>query len=422
MSIPAPNPNAEETRDNPSPTGVLASAPAKISRTEEAKAAARHFSIVVGGPVYDFFLRIGLIRRGLPNVRPRILAFVTITWLPLLVLSLKDGLALGDKVKIPLLVDFSTYGRLLFALPLLLIAEVVIDPAIRSAVGEFVEEEIVPEKELPSLEAALHRVQRWRDSAIPELTLLAVAFFPVFMFQHEWKPGIVSTWHSTTTGFTMAGWWYVAFSAPLFRFILYRWIFRYFIWAALLVRISRLRLRLLPTHPDRMAGLEFLSRVQARFGILLCALGCTFAGNVANSVINEGVPLSSFKILAPAFVVLAVLVGILPLAVWLPRMAHVHRIGLQEYGRLGSRYSSDFDHKWVHTTEPPSEQLLGTADIQSLADLNSSYEAVAEMSIVPITRKLAVQLAVLAALPLIPVAICATPTATLVKAIMKMIA
>jgi len=76
----------------------------------------------------------------------------------------------------------------------------------------------------------------------------------------------------------------------------------------------------------------------------------------------------------------------------------------------------------VHTTESPSEQLLGTADIQSLADLNSSYEAVAGMSIVPITKKLIVQLAFFAVLPLIPVAIYATPTATLVKAIMKMIA
>ena len=94
----------------------------------------------MGGPVYDFFLRIGLVRRGLPNVRPRIIAFIAVAWLPLLVLSIKDGLAIGDKVTIPLLLDFSTYGRLLFALPLLLLAEVVIDPAIRSAVEEFVDE------------------------------------------------------------------------------------------------------------------------------------------------------------------------------------------------------------------------------------------------------------------------------------------
>ena len=170
MSATQRTPNSEE------PQGVspVTSVPApEVSKIDEAKATARHFSIVVGGPVYDFFLRIGLIRRGLPNVRPRILAFIAITWLPLLVLSLKDGLALGDRVKIPLLVDFSTYGRLLFALPLLLIAEIVIDPAIRSAVAEFVEEEIVPEKELPSLEAVLHLVQRWRDSAIPGTVISA---------------------------------------------------------------------------------------------------------------------------------------------------------------------------------------------------------------------------------------------------------
>jgi hypothetical protein len=407
---------------NKSASPLTPPASGEVSRLAEAKAAARHFSIAVGGPVYDFLLRIGLIRRGLPNVRPRILAFVVLTWLPLLVLSLKDGLALDDKVIIPLLLDFSTYGRLLLALPLLLIAEVVIDPGIRSAVEEFVEEGIVPEKELPAFEAVLHRVQGWRDSAVPELILLALAFFPVFLFQHEWKPGIVSTWHSTATGFTTAGWWYVAFSAPLFRFILYRWIFRYFIWGLLLFRISRLRLRLLPTHPDRLAGLEFLSRVQARFGILLCALGCAFAGNVANRVIHEGSSLTSFKVLVPVFLVLSVIVGVCPLVLWSPRMARVRRNGLEEYGRLGSRYTDAFDRKWVHFTEPPSEQLLGTADIQSLADLGNSYEVIAEMSIMPITKKLAVQLAALAALPLLPVAIYATPTATLVKAIMKMIA
>lgn len=421
MNTTAPNSIPEDFSDkSASPVAPLSSG--QVSRLAEAKAAARNFSIVVGGPVYDFFLRIGLIRHGLPNGRPRILAFVALTWLPLLFLSMKDGLALGDKVTIPFLLDFSTYGRLLLALPLLLLAEVVIDPGIRSAAEEFIEEGIVPETELPAFEAVLNRVQRWRDSAVPELILLTLAFFPVFMFQHEWKPGVVSTWHSTTQGFTTAGWWYVSFSAPLFRFILYRWLFRYFIWASLLWRISRLRLRLLPTHPDHMAGLEFLSPVQARAGILLCALGCAFAGNVANRVLHEGASLTSFKVLVPVFLVLSVIVGVCPLVLWSPRMARVRRNGLEEYGRLGSRYTDAFDRKWVHFTEPPSEQLLGAADIQSLADLGNSYEVIAEMSIMPITKKLALQLAALAALPLLPVAIYATPTATLVKAIMKMIA
>ena len=393
-----------------------------VSGFEAAKAAARSFSIVVGGPVYDFFLRIGLVRRGLPNVRPRIIAFIAIAWLPLLVLSIKDGLAIGDKVTIPLLLDFSTYGRLLLALPLLLLAEVVIDPAIRSAVEEFVEEGIVPEKEYPAFEQVLHRVQRWRDSAIPELILLALAFFPLFLFQHEWKAELVTSWHSTAQGLTSAGWWYLALSAPLFRFILLRWTFRYIIWALLLWRISHLRLRLLPAHPDHMAGLAFLSRTQARFGILFCALGCAFAGDMANSIIHEHVTLPSFKFLMAVFLVLSVILGICPLIVWAPKLARVRRMGLREYAKLGTTYTDAFDRKWLHHAEPPAEPLLGTADVQSLADMGASYDLVRQMSIAPITKGLAVQLAVLAALPLIPVVVYATPTAAIVNAIMKMIA
>src|SRR5579864_4601062 len=90
-----------------------------LLRTEEADSVVRNFSIVVGGPVYDFLKRTGLVRVALPNVLRRIGALLVITWLPLLVLSLKDDLAFGHKVTIPLLYDFSTYARLLLALPLL---------------------------------------------------------------------------------------------------------------------------------------------------------------------------------------------------------------------------------------------------------------------------------------------------------------
>lgn len=422
MSTTTRNTIPEGSRNPSLQTAMTTPATGEVSRIEEAKAAAHDFSIVVGGPVYDFFLRIGLIRRGLPNVRPRIIAFVAIAWLPLLVLSIKDGLAIGDRVSIPLLLDFSTYGRLMLALPLLLLAEVVIDPAIRSAAEEFVEEGIVPEKDLPAFEEVLHWVQRWRDSAIPELVLIALAFFPMFLFQHEWKPGLVTSWHSTTQGLSTAGWWHVSISAPLFRFILLRWVFRYVVWALLLWQVSRLRLHLMPTHPDHAAGLQFLSRAQGRFGILSTALGCAFAGGIANSVIHEGVPLASFKLLIVTFLGLSVILGVCPLALLSPKLTQVRRIGLREYARLGNQYSEAFDRKWIHFAQPPTEPLLGTADIQSLVDMGGSYDLIHQMSIAPVTKRLAMQFAVLAGVPLIPVAVYATPTGAIVDAIMKMVA
>jgi hypothetical protein len=167
--------------------------PRDQSAREMAESAVGNFSIVVGGPVYDLLLRFRLVHQSLPNIWRRILAVVAMTWLPLLLLSLKDGLAYGHQVRIPFLYDLSMYGRFLFALPLLLLAEFVIDPAIRVAVAEFVEARLVPGEELPVFENVWQRAQRLRDSWIPEVILLVLAFFPVFLFQHEWTSAVVST-------------------------------------------------------------------------------------------------------------------------------------------------------------------------------------------------------------------------------------
>jgi len=405
--------------------GKLVTEPFKVGESplrDEARAAVHDFSIVLGGPVYDFLQRIGLVKLGLPNNLRRIVTVVVITWVPLLLLSIKDGLVIGHSVQIPLLLDYSTYGRLLVGLPLLFVAEVVIDPAIRSAVKEFVDARLIQEKELPEFERVLHRAQKLRDSVIPELLLLLLAFFPVFLFQREWQSGTISSWHSTAKGLTASGWWYAAVSAPLLRFFLYRWAFRYFIWTALLWKLSRTPLHLIPTHPDRAAGLGFLSITQTRFGVLFCALGCSFAGHIANSVTHEGASLASFEILIAAFAALCVIVGICPLVLWVPKMARVRRTGLREYSALGNQYTEEFDRKWVHYSEPPSEPLLGSGDIQSLADLANSYQVIEEMSIAPITKGLVIKLAVLASAPLIPVIVAVTPTSAILNAILKMVA
>jgi hypothetical protein len=378
------------------------------------------FSIFIGGPVYDFLLRIGLVRLGLPNVLRRIVALLILTWLPLVFLSLKDGFAFGHLVRIPFLYDFSMYGRFLLGLPLLLLAEVVIDPAIRNSVQEFVKSGVVQADGMQEFRDVLVRAQRLRDSPLPELALLVLAFFPVFVFQHEWEGGAVSNWHTSAHGLTAAGWWYAVFSAPMVKFITYRWGYRYVVWSILLWRIGHIKLHLMPTHPDHAAGLDFLSMAQRRFGILFCALGCAFAGRVANSMIFEGAPLASFKAVMLGFVVLAILVGITPLMLLAPKLAKVRRAGLLEYGKLANQYTESFDLKWVHPQQPPSEPLLGTGDIQSLADLGNSYANIREMDIAPITRKLVIQLAVQSGLPLLPLIILGTPLPELVNAVLKM--
>jgi len=388
---------------------------------EIGESAVKSFSIVVGGPVYDLLRRFHLVEQTLPNVRRRIVGLLTIMWLPLLLLSLKDGLAFGHQVRIPFLYDLTVYGRFLIGLPLLLYAELWIDPEVRQAVAEFMNARLVPDQGLPEFENVLRRVQQMRDSWIPEVSLLVLAFFPILIFHHEWVPGVVTSWHTTANGMSAAGWCYAFFSAPILRYITYRWVFRYLLWGVLLWKISRLQLTLVPTHPDRAAGLNFLSITQKHFGILACALGCSVAGRVANTMLFEGASLSSFEYPLMGFVVLSVIAGLLPLALWIPKLKKVRTKGLLDYGRFAKTYTEDFDGKWVHCAASPSALLLGTPDLQSLADLGNSFSFIEKMRWAPISRKLVQELAGWTAIPLIPIIIYGTPTAELVREVMKLV-
>ena len=419
MGTPATTPDVPRAS---SPGPVPCPPAADQGRRDVEDAAIQNFSIVLGGPAYDFLFRIGLLRFSLPNVLRRIAILVGLAWLPLLVLSLRDGLAFGHQVRIPLLYDFSTYGRLLLCLPLLIVAEIVIDLAIRLSVSQFVRAGIVQDDVLPKFDSVLMRIQKLRDSKIPEFLLLGLAFFPVFLFEHEWTAGALSSWHTSAKGLTPAGWWFAVFSAPLLRFIILRWAFRYFVWSALLRRICRLDLVLMPTHPDRAAGLNFLSITQQRFGILFCALGFSFAGRMANSLVFEKATIESFQSLMIGFVVLSLIVSLLPLALMTPKLMMVRWKGLLEYGTLANAYTQAFDRKWVHRTTAPAEPLLGTSDIQSLADMGNSFSFVNAMIIAPINKALVLQLTAQAALPLLPVILIGTPAPELIKAVIKMVA
>lgn len=90
-----------------------------------------------------------------------------------------------------------------------------------------------------------------------------------------------------------------------------------------------------------------------------------------------------------------------PLFFFAPRMLAVKRQGLREYGRLGTAYVRRFHDKWI-TGPPPDEPLLGSADIQSLADLGNSFDVIRRMRVIPIGPGLVVPLVVASLVPMVP--------------------
>ena len=92
-------------------------------------------------------------------MRRRILFIALFAWLPLLVLSIVDGTAIGEVVAVPFLFDFDAQVRFLVALPLLIGAERIVHQRMQIVVGQFTSQGLVTEEIRPHFDAALESAQ-----------------------------------------------------------------------------------------------------------------------------------------------------------------------------------------------------------------------------------------------------------------------
>ncbi len=117
-------------------------------------------------------------------------------------------------------------------------------------------------------------------------------------------------------------------------------------------------------------------------------------------------------------VVILLLLVLGPLLVFSPRLMRAKRIGLREYGILASRYVNLFDLKWVRGGADDDEPLIGSGDIQSLADLGNSFQVVRDIKPFPFGIDTFIQFVVVTLLPVSPLVLTMIP---LEELIMKLI-
>jgi hypothetical protein len=232
------------------------------------------------------------------------------------------------------------------------------------------------------------------------------------------------TWYgfSDAAGFHLrsAGYWYVFVSIPIFQFMLLRWYLRLCIWFSFLWRVSRLNLKLLSAHPDRAGGLGFLGRSSYAFAPVLFAQGAMVSSFIANDVLYEGKSLLSYKLHVAIAITFFVATVLAPLVMFVPRLDSEKRSGLTKYGNLASDYVREFRHKWFREGIK-TDEILGSGDIQSLADLGNSFGVVREMRLVPFGVQDIVRLIVATAAPLAPLLLLIMPMEEVATRILKMI-
>jgi hypothetical protein len=364
------------------------------------------FSVVIGGPLYQALRRAHLADDALDLVRRRVVMFAFLAWAPPFALAMLEGTAWGGAVILPFLFDVDTHVRFLVALPLMLVAELVVHQRMRTIVAQFVSLGLVTGEARARFDTAIARAMRLRNSVAAEVLLILLVYsLGRLALWRDYVALDAHTWYATprdgTLEPTLAGWWYLVVSLPLFQFLLLRWYFRVFVWARFLWQVSRLDVAYAPMHPDRTGGIGFLARIPYAFAPLLVAQGALLAGTLANRILFGGATLPAFVLDVGAVVALAVGMVIAPQLVFVQPLASAKRTAMREYGHLAKRYVDEFEARHLRG-RGSDEPLLGSADLQSLADMGNSYEVVRAMRVVPVTRDALAQLVVMTLLPIAP--------------------
>jgi len=378
------------------------------------------FSIVHGGPMMRLMASLHI-----ENTARRAVGYVLVTWVPLLALSALSLRSGGHELRL-FLSDLPALVRFLVAAPILVLAETRIHRFTFQTARQFAAAGLVVPGERARYRAALDEVARGRESKLAEGIIVILSFVAAWIwFRNELRTGEAG-WHAredaTGLHFLPAGIWYVFASIPFYQFLIYRWIYRMILWIRFLWRMSRLNLDLYPTHPDHAAGLGFLAAAQSSFSPIVFASAAVTSAILCERILAKATTLEAVQWSVLGLVVVVyplLLLG--PLVVFAPLLARIRRTAELNGNALSMRYVRLFHAKWGPDRGSDSE-LLGTSDIQSLADLQNALSATQRMRMVPVTRNAAKALLLAGALPYVPLVLTKFPVKTVLSMLLKVVA
>jgi hypothetical protein len=367
---------------------------------------------LLGGPLYQLGRRLGLVRSDTNTVLIGLMLGPGL-WLVIVALALVEGVQnrLFDMSMV------AGHTRLVVSIPLFFACESWVGPRMTAFVATIARTGVVP----PAAQSALHtevsRINRWTNWWWPEVFCLMVAVVMDATGSTLQPYGVSAVDDRSRTA--LAAFVYFHVGLTLFRFLLFRWGWKLTLWCWFIWRVSRLDLQLIPGHSDRAGGLGPLEGVHERFTPLVAALSVTECASLAESISTGALsatavyPTLALLLLMDAALLLA------PLLVFTDKLWASRTTGVGAYMRLSARYVKEFETKWTGDSIPEGEPLLGSADLQSLADLTNAIGVVRSMRWITVGPRLLTMVTLAAAVPLTPLLLFQYPLAELAQKFFK---
>lgn len=365
---------------------------------------------------------VGLIPATGLGVGRRAIALALFAWLPIAVWAFVAGRALpGQQAAEPLLQHFGVTVRCLVAIPLLVIGEAVAHALTMHLIPHFVRSGLVSEADRPHFRAILSGVARLRDQSLPWILIGGavvawMALSPPHAGQHELTWAESGDGHS---GFGFGGIWFLYVVRPIFTALLLAWVWRLALLLLLMSRIAKLDLGLVPTHPDRCAGLGFLESLPAVFSAVVLAASAVLASRWAHDVLYHGVDVKSLGAPAGVFVVAMLLLFLSPLLAFGSKLRVAKRDALLDYGALVGRHGRGVHQRWIEGRTLADDGLLSAPELGPVADTAALYESVSQMRGAPIGKPSLLVIALPAILPLLAVVAIQIPIKDILVKLLK---
>jgi hypothetical protein len=349
-----------------------------------------------------------------------VLIVIAALWVPCALLAWSGG----PVILRAFISDLAAQSRMLFVIPLLMYGVVPLRRRLLGIANNFITSKIVENSGRQVLERETQTLEERRVS-VPIMIGLwaascALSISVLLLFQHT---VVVRTWYQRpgSTSLSLAGWWYFMAVIPAIEVMLFRWLWMQWLWAKLLYKISRLKLRLIATHPDRMGGLGFLQWSEFEYLPICLAIGTLFAGAIANRIVSSGAHISEYKYVTAIAVVMVLVACVLPLCVFYRPLLHVKREAVLSHGRIGVTIGRLFEDKWLADSIHWNQNVLSAHDVSGAKYFASIVENVYKMRLVPIGAPMVMRLAVFTLMPMIPVLLVVLPLDLLMRELLKML-
>lgn len=357
-----------------------------------------------------------------PGARRRALLASGVAWVPLFLLAAVQGLALGESPRESFLLDVSAHARYLLALPLLIVAEPWCLPRLGTIARHFARAGVVVGEDRIRVEALLTSARRLLSNRALPIVMVGAAYAATLLMAGLLYPRGPSTWVAPGAGnLSLAGTWRTLVSQPLFLALVGAWLWRATVWARFLWCVSRLGLRLVPSHPDLAGGLRFVSDSTAAFAPVALAMACPVSGTVANDMLLGGPERSlSPAALFGTTIVVSVCIFAGPMLSFAGPLRRARLRGVLEYGGLAAALGRRFEEHWLQSARRVDDQALAAPDFSATTDLYSIAGNVRRMVLVPFgLRELAV-VAVAVLIPFLPLVLLRVPLEAVLRGLARL--